>query len=79
VTKGLNSELPAARALGVPHLIAHLEGRLSLEDAVAQAVAETRRYAKRQMTWFRHQMPDWTVVERSEPGEIAEIVGQVLE
>lgn len=77
--QGLNSEMPAARALGVPQLVAYLGGRLSLEDAVTQAIAETRRYAKRQMTWFRHQMPDWTVVERSGADEIAKIVSGALE
>jgi tRNA dimethylallyltransferase len=79
IGKGLDPQLPAARALGVPQLIAHLEGRLSIEDAISQAVGETRRYAKRQMTWFRHQMPEWTVIERSGPDEIAEAVGRVLE
>jgi len=49
--------LPAMRAHGVPHLIAHLEGRLSLDDARALAVRDTRHYAKRQFTWARHQMP----------------------
>jgi tRNA dimethylallyltransferase len=70
----LGGELPAARALGVPQLMAHLKGEVSLEAAVEQAVAETRRYAKRQMTWFRHQMPDWTLVERSEVGEMLEVI-----
>lgn len=69
--KGLGNDLPAARALGVPQLLAHLEGRLSLEQAVEQAVTQTRQYAKRQMTWFRHQMPDWRVVELSEVEAIA--------
>jgi tRNA dimethylallyltransferase len=76
---GLADDLPAARALGVPQLMAHLDGHLSLDVAIEQAVAETRRYAKRQMTWFRHQMPDWTVVERSDVGEMAEILSAVLE
>ena len=79
IGQGLDGQLPAARALGVPQLIAHLEGRLSLEDAASQAVAETRRYAKRQMTWFRHQMPDWTVIERSEANEIAHEVSKTFE
>ncbi len=77
--KDLSPDLPAARALGVPQLLAHLEGRLSLDQAIEQAIAETRRYAKRQMTWFRHQMPDWTVIERSDVGEMAAIVGGELE
>ena len=75
----LDPELPAGRALGVPQLRAHLEGRLTLELAVGQAVAETRRYAKRQMTWFRHQMPDWTVIESSDVGAMAEIISQALD
>jgi tRNA dimethylallyltransferase len=75
---GLHDDLPAARALGVRQLMAHLDGRLSLEEARAQAVIETRQYAKRQTTWFRHQMPDWTVIERSDPREIVEIVSQAL-
>lgn len=70
----LDPDLPAARALGVPQLMAHLRGEVSLADAVERAVTETRQYAKRQMTWFRHQMPDWTVIERSEPGEMLDVL-----
>jgi tRNA dimethylallyltransferase len=76
---GLAPDLPAARALGVPQLMAHLDGKLPLAEAVEQAIAATRQYAKRQMTWFRHQMPDWTVIERSEAGEMADIIAQELE
>lgn len=75
----LSPELPAARALGVPQLMAHLQGRLSLEQAVEQATAQTRQYAKRQMTWFRHQMPDWTVIERSDEAAMVEVISQGLE
>jgi tRNA dimethylallyltransferase len=76
---GLTDDLPAARALGVPSLMAHLEGRLSLEQAVEQAIVETRQYAKRQMTWFRHQMPDWRVLELSEVGAQATVIGPDLD
>ena len=76
---GLSRALPSARALGVPRLMAHLDGRLTLEAAVEQAIVQTRQYAKRQTTWFRHQMPEWTVIERSEVGEMADIVSQTLE
>ncbi|TGD91669.1 tRNA (adenosine(37)-N6)-dimethylallyltransferase MiaA [Methylobacterium nonmethylotrophicum] len=51
----LDSMLPVMRAHGVPGLIAHLHGTLSYEEAVARGQADTRRYAKRQVTWFRHQ------------------------
>ncbi|MCJ2014590.1 tRNA (adenosine(37)-N6)-dimethylallyltransferase MiaA [Methylobacterium sp. J-076] len=52
----LDPMLPVMRAHGVPGLIAHLDGSLSLEDAIARGQADTRAYAKRQVTWFRHQM-----------------------
>ncbi len=56
----LDPMLPVMRAHGVPGLIAHLNGTLSLEDAVTRGQADTRAYAKRQFTWFRHQMgEDW--------------------
>ena len=59
----LDRSLPAMRVLGVPHLMAHLDGRMDLESAAARARADTRRYAKRQTTWFRHQVPDALRVE----------------
>jgi tRNA dimethylallyltransferase len=59
----LDDALPAARALGVPQLRAHLRGEVSVEAAVERAVTETRQYAKRQMTWFRNQMADGTQLE----------------
>ncbi|MEH3148352.1 MAG: tRNA (adenosine(37)-N6)-dimethylallyltransferase MiaA [Methylobacterium frigidaeris] len=57
----LDPMLPVMRAHGVPGLIAHLDGTASRDEAVARGQADTRRYAKRQVTWFRHQAgPDWT-------------------
>ncbi len=57
--RGLDPELPAMKAVGVPELLRHWRGEIALADAVAAAQQATRRYAKRQMTWFRHQMvPD---------------------
>lgn len=55
----LDPTLPVMKAHGVPWLIRHLHGEISREDAVAGAVMDTRRYAKRQLTWFRNQMKDW--------------------
>ena len=51
----LDPALPAMKAIGVPELLAHLQGRATLEQATRDAVVATRRYAKRQRTWFRHQ------------------------
>lgn len=58
----LDPLLPVMRAHGVPGLIAHLDGRLGLAEAVARGQADTRSYAKRQVTWFRHQMAGWRAV-----------------
>jgi len=57
--QNLDPELPAMKAIGVRAFAAHLRGDVSLDAAIASAKTETRRYAKRQSTWFRNQMPDW--------------------
>jgi tRNA dimethylallyltransferase len=62
----LDPALPAMKAHGVPWLIRHLNGEISREDAIAGAVMDTRRYAKRQLTWFRNQMKDWAWAEPNE-------------
>ncbi len=51
----LDPGLPVMKALGVPELAAYLAGTENLESALARAQQATRRYAKRQMTWLRHQ------------------------
>lgn len=58
----LDPLLPVMRAHGVPGLIAHLDGALSLEEAIRRGQSDTRAYAKRQVTWFRHQMTDWQAI-----------------
>ena len=58
----LDPLLPAMKAHGVPWLIRHLNGEISLEEAAEGGRMDTRRYAKRQVTWFRGQMTDWTAV-----------------
>lgn len=62
----LDPLLPAMKAHGVPALIRHLRGELSLEDAAAIGRADTRHYAKRQFTWFRHQLPEFEWVKPEE-------------
>jgi len=57
--RGLDPLLPAMKAHGVPALIRHLKGELSVEEATAIGQADTRHYAKRQFTWFRHQLPEF--------------------
>jgi tRNA dimethylallyltransferase len=56
LARDLSPELPAMKAVGLPELFAHLRGETSLDQAIAAAQRSTRRYAKRQTTWFRHQL-----------------------
>jgi len=60
--RGLDPMLPAMKAHGVPWLRRHLKGEILLTEAAEGGKSDTRRYTKRQLTWFRHQMPDWTWV-----------------
>lgn len=63
--RGLDPELPAMKAVGLLELLRHLHGEITLGEAVVAAQRATRRYAKRQMTWFRHQMvPDLVLREK---------------
>ena len=55
--------LPGLKALGLRELIGHLRGESSLNDAIAAGQQATRRYAKRQMTWFRHQFSGARLLE----------------
>jgi tRNA dimethylallyltransferase len=57
--RNLDPLLPAMKAHGVPALIRHLRGELTLEEAATIGRADTRHYAKRQFTWFRHQLPEF--------------------
>lgn len=59
LAQGLDDSLPAMRAHGVRELRAYLAGASSLEEAKIKSKTETRRYAKRQMTWARRYMVDW--------------------
>ena len=60
---GLDPDLPAMKAIGVAELGAYLAGKTSLEAAIAAGQQATRRYAKRQFTWFRHRLPEATRIE----------------
>jgi tRNA dimethylallyltransferase len=55
----LNPSLPAMKAHGVPWLIRHLTGEVTLAAAIEHAKLETRQYTKRQATWFRNQLPEF--------------------
>ena len=55
----LDPDLPAMKAVGLRELAAGLDGALSMADAIEALKQATRQYAKRQLTWFRNQTPDW--------------------
>jgi tRNA dimethylallyltransferase len=57
--RGLDPLLPAMKAHGVPALVRYLRGEITREEAATIGKADTRHYAKRQFTWFRHQLPEF--------------------
>jgi tRNA dimethylallyltransferase len=76
-SRRLDPALPAMKAHGVPWLIRHLNGEIDLAAAVEAAKRDTRRYTKRQATWFRHQLPDWTwIAPETAPREIRRDLGR---
>lgn len=58
--------LPSCKAIGVPELMGYICGDLTLEAAREQAAIATRRYAKRQRSWFRSRMKDWALISSSD-------------
>jgi len=74
--RGLPDTLPAMRAHGVPWLRKFLHGEMSREDAIEGSIMDTRRYAKRQVTWFRNQMPGW---HWTSPDEAMDVIAQQLQ
>jgi tRNA dimethylallyltransferase len=62
----LDPLLPAMKAHGVPALIRYLAGEITREEAIEIGQADTRHYAKRQFTWFRHQLPEFEWVAPNE-------------
>jgi tRNA dimethylallyltransferase len=57
--RNLDPSLPAMKAIGVREFMAAQRGEITTAAAVERAKMETRRYSKRQTTWFRNQMPEW--------------------
>jgi tRNA dimethylallyltransferase len=70
----LDPEMPAMRAHGMPGFAEHFAGRASLAEAMERCKRDTRRYAKRQMTWIAHQFTDWPRV----PSEALDVRTRVI-
>ena len=76
-SRRLDAARPAMKAHGVPWLIRHLNGEIDLAVAAEAAKRDIRRYSKRQATWFRHQLPDWTwIAPDTAPREIRRALGR---
>jgi len=70
----LDPSLPAMKALGVPELIRLSRGELTRAVALAAAQQATRRYAKRQMTWFRNKMCSWNDINTQDSERLSNII-----
>lgn len=68
--RGYPARAPMLKAIGLSHLLSYLDGECDLENAVETAKRDTRRLAKRQMTWFRNRCADWTVLTDEAEKEI---------
>ena len=60
--RGLDPALPVMRAHGVPGLVDYLRGDATLAEAIARGQRDTRAYSKRQVTFVRHQLPEFAMV-----------------
>ena len=78
MARGLDPDLPAMKAIGVPDLIAYLRGEIKLEKAVERAQRDSRRYAKRQYTWIRNQLAAWPNIGEVSPDARADRVLALL-
>ena len=68
----LEKHTTAAQAIGYKEIIAYLDGSATLSEAVDELKLSTRRYAKRQLTWFRHEKDAYRLYLDSESGEMRE-------
>jgi len=71
-------EAPLRRAVGVPDLAAHLAGQITLEVAVESGKAASRQYAKRQRTWFRHQLLSNLVINEPIDKQDSDSLSQII-
>ena len=79
LAKGYDTADPGMNATGYPEMAAHLRGELSIEQAIAETQRATRRYARRQLTWFRNQLPpDAVWLDATQPHDrlVEEVVSQ---
>ena len=69
IARNLDPDLPLMKAVGVREFAAYVRGETSIEDAIEQAQMQTRRYAKRQLTWMRGRMSGWPRLTGADPDQ----------
>jgi tRNA dimethylallyltransferase len=77
--KGYGSEDPGMTGTGYREVAAYLGGEMTLDEALDRMRAQTRQYARRQLTWFRHQLPEGVLhIDTSQPlaVQVAEVIGR---
>ena len=75
---GLDAELPAMKAIGVRELQSAIAGALPFDMAIERAKIATRQYAKRQATWFRHQLgPEWSRISLNDHAQAVKIAADI--
>lgn len=75
---GLSFDMPAGKALGARELCAHLSGKMPLKEAEAAVVLATRRFAKRQRTWFRNRFSSWLRVGLDDATDLAALARDLI-
>lgn len=73
-SKNYDASLPVMKAIGVQQLQSYFYGKVSLDDAIELAKRDTRRFAKRQFTWFRGQASDWAQITMPEQKKKFEVL-----
>ncbi len=77
LSRGYSPYLKPLQSIGYKQIIEHLQGKLSLDDAIRSIQVETRRYAKRQFTWFKRE-PGFLWVEREREEEVFRLVEEAI-
>lgn len=70
----LSPALPGLKAHGAPELFRHLDGEIELVEAARIAIDHTRQYAKRQVTWLRHQIVADLALEETSSDKIGHVL-----
>ena len=77
LSRKLDPQTPIMKAMGVREIARYLNGEITLAAAIVEGQQATRNYAKRQLTWFRNQTPDWIRLAGVEQGAVQRLLSQV--